>query len=788
MLTTFVALLALAAPREGDPQLVNLREVPFTQVKIEDDFWAPRRKTNRDVSLAHSLDMLEKTGNLANFDLAAQNKHEGYKGPVFSDSDLYKTLEAVSYSLATDPDPKLDARLDAIIARLAAAQRPDGYLNTWYDVNAPDQRFSNLKDNHELYCAGHLFEAAAAHFQATGKRSLLDVATRYADLLCKTFGDGPGQRPGYCGHPEVELALVKLSRVTGDTKYFDLAKHFLNARGSKFFATEHHVPFEKYNGEYWQDNVPIREHEHVVGHAVRFGYLMSAAVDVGAQTGDEGLMSMARRVWVNTTERNTYITGGIGPSASNEGFTHDYDLPNLSAYQETCASVAMAMWNHRLNLAYGDAKYADCVETALYNGVLSGVSLDGKKFFYVNPLESLGGHHRSDWFSCACCPPNEARTLAALGNYAYAAGDGLWVNLYIAGGVKAKVGSSELSLAVTTQYPWDGAVDFRVVSAPEGSVPIHLRVPGWCRGASASVNAQEPVKEPRLERGYLVIERAWKSGDTLHLDLPMPVRRVAANPNVADDRGKLAIARGPIVYCVEGMDVGAPLSSLSLPADAELSFSKTANLLGGVVAIGGRAMVSEGEWRGGLYGQSGATRTVPFAAVPYYAWDNRSAGAMRVWLPTSPPPARVVGPESSAKVTLSFTSDNCEPEGIHDGAEVHSSGEQPAACCHWWPHKGTVEWAQYTWDSPRRVSGASVYWFDDSGRGECRVPKGWRILYKDGEEWKPVAARGKYDVAKDRWCEVNFEPVTTTALRLEVQMQDKWAAGVHEWRVVAAQE
>jgi DUF1680 family protein len=781
--------LAAASVRADDSPLANLHEVSFTQVKIDDAFWAPRRATNRTVSLQHSLDMLDKTGNLANFDLAAQNKREGYRGPVYSDSDLYKTLEAISYSLATDPDPTLDKRLDAIIARIGAAQREDGYVNTWYEVNAPDKRFTNLKDHHELYCAGHLFEAAVAHYQATGKKTLLNIATRYADLLCKTFGDGPGQRPGYCGHPEVELALVKLSRATGDQKYFELAKHFLDTRGSKFFATEHDIPFEKYDGEYCQDNCPIREHDHVVGHAVRFAYLMSGAVDVGAQTADQPLLAMTRRVWRNTAERNTYITGGIGPSASNEGFTHDYDLPNLSAYQETCASVAMAMYSHRLNLAYGDAKYADAVETALYNGVLAGVSLDGKKFFYVNPLASLGAHHRSDWFGCACCPPNEARTLAALGNYAYATdAHGLWINLYIQGGVKTRIDGNDVSIAVTTDYPWDGGVTFKFNDAPKDPLAIHLRIPAWCSGAAASVNNNQPIDHARLDNGYLIIDRAWKQGDTLQLDLPMPVRRVEANPNVLDDRGCLAIARGPLIYCLEGADAPAPISSLSLPADSPLEASKRTDLLGGIVAITGVALTNDPQWTGTLYRSTPPPRKVPFTAVPYYSWDNRAPGQMQVWLPTSPPPARVIGLEAKATVTLSFTSSNCDPEGIHDGAEVHSSSEQPAACCHWWPHKGGTEWAEYTWHPPQHISGASVYWFDDTGRGECRVPKSWRLLYMTGEDWTPVTVHGAFEVAKDRWCEVTFDPITTTDLRLEVQMQDGWAAGVHEWKVRPADE
>lgn len=778
---------AQAQPQAPDgSRLANVQEVPLSQVRIADSFWAPRRETNRTVSLPHSLDMLERSGNISNLELAAAGKREGYKGPVFMDSDLFKSMESVAYSLATDPDPLLDARLDAVIAKVAAAQRPDGYLNTWYQVHEPDKRFTNLRDNHELYCAGHLFEAAVAHFRATGKKNLLDVATKYADLLCATFGQGPGKRPGYCGHPEIELALVKLARATGTPRYFALAKYFTDSRGSGFFADEHGTPRTGYNGEYWQDNCPIREQEHVIGHAVRFGYLMSACVDIGAETGDQGLLRMSRRVWRNTAERNTYITGGIGPSASNEGFTSDYDLPNLTAYQETCASVAMAMWNHRMNLAYGDAKYADCMETALYNGILSGVSLDGRKFFYVNPLESTGGHHRSDWFSCACCPPNVTRTLAALGNYVCGVNDaGLWVNLYVQGEVKTQIEGADLVVAVTTEYPWSGEVRLKVMRAPTKEVNLRLRVPGWCEGATVRVNGAAPMSGP-VEQGYLKLAREWAAGDTVELELPMPVRRVESNPNVVGNRGSLAIARGPLVYCVEGCDVDAPLSSMAVHADAKLEVTKEPALLGGVVTIRGEGLAAAApEWRGALYRTAQPPQAVAFKAVPYYAWDNRRPGPMRVWHPTTPPPARVMGLEQQARVSLSFSSGYCQPEGIHDGIEPRSSSEQPAALCHWWPHKGGSEWVAYSWDSARDIAGVSLYWFDDTGRGECRLPKSWRLMYDEGGTWKPVKALMPLGIAKDKWIEVTFEPLRTTGLRLEIDMQEGWAAGIHEWKVVA---
>jgi DUF1680 family protein len=777
-------------PTATAPALAGLREVPFTQVEIKDAFWAPRREVNRKVSLRHSLEMLEKFGNILDLDLAAQEKREGYKGPVFMDSDLYKCLESVSYSLATDPDPELDAALDGIIAKMAAAQRPDGYLNTWYEVNAPEKRFTNLRDNHELYCAGHLFEAAAAHARATGKKNLLAIATKYADLLCATFGEGPGKRAGYCGHPEVELALVKLADVTGEKKYFELAAYFVNARGGKFFAQEHNVPFEKYDGDYFQDNCPIREHDRVVGHAVRFAYLMSGCVDVGVRTGDESLLRMTRRVWRNTTERNTFVTGGIGPSASNEGFTSDYDLPTFSAYQETCATVAMALWNHRLNLAYGDAKYADCVETALYNGVLSGVALDGKKFFYVNPMASRGTHHRSDWFGCACCPPNVTRTLASLGNYVAATdGKDVWLNLYVQGSVRVELPGGGVTLGVTTEYPWDGKVKLDVKPAGETPFALRLRVPGWCGDAKLKVNGQDVPGEP--VKGYLTVSRAWKAGDTVELDLDMTVRRMSANPNAAEMRGRLALARGPLVYCVEGVDLPEDARkdfwSFTLPPDAPLATAFRSDLLGGVVTIMGEGYVAEAsDWSRTLYQETAALKKVGFTAVPYCAWDNRGAGPMEVWIPTSPPATPAGGPEAGAALSISYKSNNADPEGIHDGAEPKSSGEQPAQLCHWWPHKGGVEWVGYAWSSPRTVSGVRVYWFDDTGRGECRLPASWRILAKVNGEWTPIDA--KYRVAKDAWCEASFPSVSTSELRLEVTMQEGWAAGVHEWKVIEAVE
>jgi uncharacterized protein len=768
--------------------LARVRGIPFTDVEIRDSFWAPRRETNRLASIPVNLENLEKSGNLKNLRLAAAKATSGFEGPVFMDSDVYKALEAAAYSLATDPDPALDKRLDEIIATIAAAQQPDGYLNSYYVVKEPGKRWTNLRDCHELYCAGHMFEAAVAHFQATGKRNFLNVAIKNADHIDSVFGPPP-KRLGYPGHPEIELALIKLWRATGEQRYFNLARFFIENRGRRYFAEEHRTPLDRYDGSYWQDDVPIYEHKNIKGHAVRAAYLLSGATDVAGERQDPALLKMINRVWRNTVEKNMYLTGGIGPSAHNEGFTEDYDLPNLSAYQETCATIALAQWNHRLALLYGDARFADVVERSLYNGVLSGVSQDGTKFFYVNPLESRGTHHRSPWFGCACCPPNVARTLASLGGYAYGlSADALWVNLYIQGSVKASVKGAPLLLGVTTEYPWDGKVTLKPTLAAPAKFELRLRVPGWCGGATVLVNKQK-VAKPVLERGYLVLARTWRKGDVVELNLPMPVQRMAANPNVKSNAGLLAIQRGPLVYCLEACDQSEPLAALYLPADTELKPEHKKTLLGGVTAITGLAEVAvEEDWTRKLYQPRPAVRRVPITAIPYYAWDNRQAGAMRVWHPAAAPQPPAGGLEKQAKVTVSFANQNSQPQAINDGVEPKSSGDQPAALCHWWPHRNTEEWVQYLWNKPVTVGGAKVYWFDDTGRGGCRLPASWSIQYLDGSDWKAVKVKKDYPVAKDKWCEVVFEPVTCSALRLVAKLQTDWAAGAHEWKVIESED
>ncbi|MBC7328072.1 glycoside hydrolase family 127 protein [bacterium] len=616
-----------------------LREVPLKNVDIKDRFWAPRLDTLRKVTIPHLFKMLEKAGNINNFRLARDKAKEGYSGPYWMDSDLYKAIEAAAYVLAKYPDPDLEKQMDELISLIASAQMPDGYLNTYFEVVEPDKRWTNLMAAHELYCAGHLFEAAVAYYQATGKRNLLDVAIRFADHIDSIFGEAPGKRLGYPGHPEIELALVKLWKTTGEKRYLDLARFFILKRGSKFFAQEHNIPLDQYDGTNLQDNLPMKEQKEIVGHAVRAAYLMAGATDIGRETNDEELLQMVQRVWQNATEKRMFITGGIGSSSANEGFTTDYDLPNLTAYQETCASCAMVFWAQRLALLYGDAQYVDVLERALYNGALAGISLSGDRFFYVNPLESKGGYKREEWFGCACCPPNIARLIASIGNYIYAQSDeGIWVNLYVQSKANIELKSGNVQLEVIGDYPWDGHLLIFIHPSQPMEFPLNLRISGWCKEFEVRINGKLEEK-PLVENGYIVLKRTWREGDKVELNLPMPVEKMVAHPNVKEDIGKIALQRGPLVYCFEAQDQTAPLGLIYLFIDGDFKARFESNLLGGIVVLDGEGMASDGvSWEKTLYQPAPSrVKKVNVRAIPYYAWCNREPREMKVWMPLYPP-------------------------------------------------------------------------------------------------------------------------------------------------------
>jgi DUF1680 family protein len=562
---------------------------------------------------------------------------------IFWDSDVAKWLEAASYSLATHPDQALEAQVDEVIRLIVAAQQPDGYLNTYFTVVEPEKRWTNLRDWHELYCAGHLIEAAVAHFQATGKRVLLDALCRYADYIDTVFGTAPGKKHGYPGHEEIELALVKLYRVTGEKRYLHLSQYFIDERGRQphYFDIEARLrgedpaAFQHKIYEYNQSHLPVREQREVVGHAVRAMYLYSAMADLARELHDQSLFDADQRLWNHLCTTRLYITGGLGPSRHNEGFTADYDLPNETAYAETCAAIGLVFWNHRMLQLDCEARYADVLERALYNCVLSGVSLDGQKFFYENPLASLGTHHRQEWFWVACCPPNIARLLASLGQYIYAVNDkDLAVHLYIQSTAQMTVGGREVTVRQETTYPWNGIITLRLGMDEPSMFGLRLRIPGWCQNAQLKVNGDAFDIASHLEQGYVRVERVWQADDKVELELAMPVERMYAHPNVRQDAGCVVIQRGPLVYCLEGTDNKVPLHRIVVPRTAELASHFGPDVLGGVTVVSGDALVEEDtDWRETLY-RSWPASLQPGAitAIPYYVWDNRQPGEMRVWL------------------------------------------------------------------------------------------------------------------------------------------------------------
>jgi DUF1680 family protein len=576
------------------------------------------------------------------FHMRADGSPDTVNVQMFWDSDVAKVIETAAYALYRKRNPDIEAKIDAIIDMFARLQQPDGYVNSWFIRMQPGQRWTNLRDCHELYCAGHLIEAAVAYFHATGKRRLLDVMCRYADHIDSVFGPRPGQKPGYCGHEEIELALVRLGRATREQRYLDLARYFIDARGSQphYFDVEAAARgadpalFRHKTYQYNQSHLPVREQTRVIGHAVRAMYLYSGMADVATEFGDDTLTDALKVLWEDLTSKQMYVTGGIGPAASNEGFTDDYDLPNESAYAETCAAVGLTMWASRMLGRGPDRQYADIMEQALYNGALSGLAIDGTRFFYDNPLESRGGHHRWTWHRCPCCPPNIARTVASIGSYMYGvSADGIAVHLYGESTARLTVGAQPVTLTQHTAYPFDGHVTISVGIAEPAAFSLALRVPGWCERARLSLNG-ETVEPDDSVGGYLHLRRVWRDGDTLVLELPMAVRAMRAHPKVKPDIGRVAIARGPLIYCAEEVDNAADLDALILSQDIAAARTTPMPELSGAVAIELPARREHWPHREGqLYDSrppvvAGTTARL----VPYHLWDNRQPGEMLVWI------------------------------------------------------------------------------------------------------------------------------------------------------------
>lgn len=643
----------------GQQKDYAIQSVPFTQVSFTDQFWLPRIQTNRTVTIPASFERCESTGRVKNFIMAAQKQGKFCTRYPFDDTDIYKTIEGASFSLALYPDPTLEAYIDSLITIIGNAQEPDGYLYTSRTINpavvhswSGKERWEKERElSHELYNAGHLYEAAVAHFMATKKRSLLDIAVKNADLVCSVFG--PGKRSVAPGHEVVEMGLVKLYRVTAKKEYLSTAKFFIEARGHYTgYEPKSNDPWK--NGAYWQDHLPVVQQEEAIGHAVRAGYLYAAMADVAALTGDDSLLRAVDKIWNNLVEKKLYVQGGAGAIGNGERYGNNYELPNATAYNETCAAIANVYWNHRMFLLHGDAKYMDLLEKILYNGLLSGIGLDGKSFFYTNAMQITNGFKhadielsRSGWFECSCCPTNLVRLIPSIPGYVYAQkDDNVFVNLFINGTAKFNVNKQPIQITQQNQYPWEGDLGFTIQTNTPNAFTLRIRIPGWAQqqampsqlywfaGAtktekiSIKVNGQ-PI-EYVMENGYALIKRTWKKGDQVNLSLPMEIRKVKADTNLTDNIGKLALQRGPIVYCAEWADNNGKVANLLLPESSSLTATFKPDLLQGVTVLQGElpAVIIEN-------GNSISTRKQPFTAIPYYSWANRGQGEMTVWFPST---------------------------------------------------------------------------------------------------------------------------------------------------------
>ena len=777
-----------------------INPVPFTSVKVTPGtFWGQRLEASRKVTIPLAFSKCEETGRYTNFSNAAQHLKDPSKvfkveGLSFDDTDPYKTIEGASYILQTYPDKKLVQYIDSVLDVIASAQEPDGYLYTARTQNpkephewAGDKRWSKEEDlSHELYNLGHMVEAAIAHFQATGSRKFLNIAIRYADCVCREVGPNPGQACVVPGHQIAEMALAKLYLVTGDKKYLDEAKFFLDYRGKTTIVHD-----------YSQAHKPVIEQDEAVGHAVRAAYMYAGMADVAALTGDKDYIKAIDAIWDNIVQKKLYITGGIGATSNGEAFGKNYELPNMSAYCETCAAIGNVYVNYRLFLLHGDSKYYDVLERTLYNGLISGVSLEGNGFFYPNPLESMGQHQRQAWFGCACCPSNICRFIPSLPGYIYAVKDrSVYVNLFLSNKSQLSVAGKNVSLSQTTEYPWNGDVVVTVDENAAGQFAMKIRIPGWVRNQVVPSNLYQYSDNKRLsysvkvngqgvaaqltEDGYYTINRKWKKGDKVQIHFDMEPRTVRANSKVEADRGMVSVERGPLVYCAEHPDNNFDIMGALLNQAPHFVLGK-----GEIAGTAIQTLVTDAQTLN--FNKLGKleAQDQKLTLIPYYAWCHRGSGKMRVWLPqdlNATNPSQPATLASESKVTTS--SEVPALSSINDRLVPKDENDRSVPYTHWWPKKACTEWLAYEFQQESTVQSATVYWYDDGPWGGCRVPKSWRILYRDAQgQWQPVSGADNYPVDKGAACTVNFNPVKTRALRLEVELPDDNAAGLFEWIV-----
>lgn len=783
-----------------------ISQVPFTSVKVtEGTFWGQRLEASRNVTIPLAFSKCEETHRYENFTKAHQHIVDPSKvfevdqnAYSFDDTDPYKTLEGAAYLMQTYPNAtyngrNLDKYCDSVIAVIASGQEPDGYLNTFRTMNPghPHQwegptRWSKVEDlSHEFYNLGHMCEAAVAHYVATGKKNFLNIAIKYADCVCKEVGRNPGQARVVPGHQIAEMGLAKLYLATGNKKYLEQAKFFLDERGKTTIKTE-----------YSQSHLPVLQQDEAVGHAVRAGYMYAGMADIAALTGDKSYIEAIDRIWDNIVGKKFYITGGVGATSSGEAFGKNYELPNMSAYCETCAAIAQVYLNYRLFLLHGDSKYYDALERSLYNGVISGISIDGGKFFYPNPLQSMGQHQRQAWFGCACCPSNAARFIPSLPQYMYAVkGSHLYINLFNGNTMTTKVGGKSVTIEQVTNYPWNGDVTINVKKG-SGKYAINVRIPGWVKGEvvpsnlytysdgkrlgyTIKVNGKELKAD--LENGYFVINRSWKAGDKISVHFDMEPRVVRANGNVAADKGRVAIEKGPILYCAEWPDNQADVLSVLINQEPQFTDGKVTIANTTVPTLTTDAQTLNFSTTGKL--QASDEKLV---LIPYYAWAHRGNGKMTVWIPqdlnaTTPALPASIASESkigaSAKRLPALTA-------INDRLVPADGNDRSVPYTHWWPAKNTTEWLSYDFKQAETVSTSTVYWFDDSPWGGCRVPKSWKLYYKtESGEWAEVKNPTEYGTGKGMANIVNFDPVKTTAMKLEIVQPEEFSCGVFEWSV-----
>ncbi len=941
--------------------------VPFTSVKVHDNFWSQRLEASRNVTIPLAFSKCESEGRYKNFEAATLCMLTGdtthVKGLSFDDTDVYKTIEGASYILQTYPDKKLERYIDSILVIVAAAQEEDGYLYTMRTMNpthphawAGDKRWVNDEElSHELYNLGHMVEGAIAHYTATGKRNFLDIAIKYADCVCREIGDGEGQVRVVPGHQIAEMALAKLYVCTGDKKYLDMAKYFLDNRGDqsrtdeysklgtlklqqrwekdfgfmtmpddiwlcvnedgswneemveeqkelvvakrKEFLDSHPEivemfmergldpynmdgpmggPFggpqggpgeggpegrpegaqegqqdapgeggqegERHDGgpdggpggpggrgmggqmisdeyimgemEYAQAHLPILEQTEAVGHAVRAGYMYTGIADVAALTGDNEYIDAIDAIWDNVVSKKLYITGGIGSTGNGEAFGDNYELPNMSAYCETCAAIANVYWNYRLFLLHGESKYIDVLERTLYNGLLSGISLDGGGFFYPNPLESAGQHHRRPWFGCACCPSNICRFIPSLPGYIYAVHDNdIYVNLFVGGDADIQVGGQKVRLTQTTDYPWNG--DVAITVKKSATFGMKVRIPGWALNEvvpsdlyeyaddvypsySVTVNGEEVSTE--LDCGYVTINRKWKKGDKVELHLDMEPRLVHANKHVEEDRGRVAVECGPIVYCAEWADnPDLKVRNILMDEEPDLTVEYKDNYINDKYGVN----VITANVKSYAYAKDGTLQIhdAVLKMIPYYAWAHRGSGDMIVWIPQDPSavtplPAPTIASLSTITGSLLngseiFINDGLYPKERHrggnvlyftweDGSEDDEEGDEDEDEV----LGGTTEWIAYEFEEEEEVHACTLYWHDGSPWYNFRAPESWSLYYlTDSGEWAPVVALTDYPSEARVACRVEFEPVKTTGLKLVVVQQEGNYAGIYEWSV-----